>query len=113
LTKEIIFPAVETLLDSINILCFSLPQIIIKEDILSDSKYQYVFTVEAVNSLVNKGIPFREAYREIGKQVEDRTFQFKDFDIRSHTHEGSMGNLCNEQIKDIMDKVLYKFMQRF
>jgi argininosuccinate lyase len=113
LTKEIIFPAVETLLDCINILCFSLPQIIIKEDILSDSKYQYVFTVEAVNSLVNKGIPFREAYREIGKQVEDRTFQFKDFDIRSHTHEGSMGNLCNEQIKDIMDKVLYKFMQRF
>ncbi|MFA6060952.1 MAG: lyase family protein, partial [Taibaiella sp.] len=110
LTKEIIFPAIETLLDCIHILCFSLPQIIIKDDILSDPKYQYVFTVEAVNGLVNKGIPFREAYREIGKQVEDGTFKFKDFDIHSHTHEGSMGNLCNDQIKGVMDKVLYKFM---
>jgi argininosuccinate lyase len=110
LTKEIIFPAVETLLDCINILCFSLPQIIINEDILSDPKYQYVFTVEAVNNLVNKGVPFREAYRDIGKQVEDGTFQFKDFDINSHTHEGSMGNLCNEQIKGSMNKALNKFL---
>lgn len=110
LTKEIIFPALETLLDCINILRFSLPQVIIKQDILSDSKYQYVFTVEAVNALVNNGVPFREAYRTIGKQVEDRIFQYKDFDIHSHTHEGSMGNLCNDQIKGIMNKALSKFI---
>lgn len=110
LTKEIIFPALETLKECISILCFALPQVIIKEDILSDQKYQYVFTVEAVNNLVNKGVPFREAYQEIGKQVEEGVFQFKDFDISSHTHEGSMGNLCLEQIKENMNKALNKFM---
>lgn len=109
LTKEIIFPAIPVLLECLGILSASLPQVMIRKDILSAPQYQYVFTVEAVNELVLKGIPFREAYREIGRQVEQGTFVYKDFHINTHTHEGSMGNLCNEEIRAGMLKILEQF----
>lgn len=109
LTKEIIFPAMETLRDCISILDFALPQVLVNEAILSDKKYQYLFTVEAVNDLVNAGVPFREAYQVVGNTVEAGDFAYGDFDISRHTHEGSMGNLCNEEIRAAMQKVLQKF----
>lgn len=109
LTKEIIFPAIDTLMECLRMMCCALPQISIKEDILTDPKYEYLFTVEAVNSLVREGMPFREAYVEVGKQVADGSFQYSKFDMGTHTHEGSMGNLCNENIRAGMEAILKKF----
>lgn len=109
LTKEIICPAFDTLLDCIQILRFALPQIQVKEDILADEKYRYLFTVEAVNDLVNAGVPFREAYKRIGNQVESGDFRYEQFDAARHTHEGAMGNLCSVQINAAMEQVLMRF----
>lgn len=109
LTKEIIFPALETLQDCIGILDFALPQIEVQEHILADKKYQYLFTVEAVNDLVHNGVPFREAYQVVGNAVEAGSFSYDHFDITRHTHEGSMGNLCNEAITGAMERVMKRF----
>ena len=109
LTKEIIFPAIETLRDCIAILAFALPQVQVNDAILTDKKYQYLFTVEAVNDLVNAGVPFREAYQVVGNTVEAGKFSYEHFDISRHTHEGSMGNLCNDEIREALQKVLLKF----
>jgi argininosuccinate lyase len=76
---------------------------------LNDKKYKYLFSVEAVNELVNKGIPFREAYQQVGNQIEKGEFSFDPSKELKHTHEGSIGNLCNEEIGKEMDAVLKKF----
>jgi argininosuccinate lyase len=86
-----------------------LSNIQIKDDILQDEKYKYLFSVEAVNELVNKGIPFREAYQQIGNQIENDNFNFDYKKGLHHTHEGSIGNLMNEKINEMMIKVLDKF----
>jgi argininosuccinate lyase len=85
-----------------------LSNIQIKDDILKDEKYKYLFSVEAVNELVNKGTPFREAYQQIGNQIEKDEFKF-DYKDLYHTHEGSIGNLMNNKINEMMNKVLEKF----
>ena len=109
LTKEILFPAIEELKSCLQIAQLMLSNIEIKDDILSDEKYKYIFSVEAVNGLVNKGISFREAYRQIGNQIEKGEFQFDHKKKLQHTHEGSIGNLSNEKIDAEMKKVLAKF----
>ncbi|MFT4061666.1 MAG: argininosuccinate lyase [Edaphocola sp.] len=109
LTKEILFPGIDTLLDCLNILNYALPQIIVKERILDDEQYKYLFTVEAVNDLVNEGKSFRDAYREVGNNVEAGTFGYKGFNPARHTHEGSMGNLCNDKITAAMNELLKEF----
>jgi argininosuccinate lyase len=86
-----------------------LSQIIIKENILEDEKYKYLFSVEAVNELVNQGVPFREAYQRIGNQIEKGEFQFDHTRKLQHTHEGSIGNLSNDKIRREMSKVLDRF----
>ena len=86
-----------------------LSNIIIKENILDDEKYKYLFTVEALNELVNKGMPFRDAYKEIGNQVEQGLFNFDYKKQLHHTHEGSIHNLNNDQIISEMNKVMGKF----
>ena len=86
---------------------FMLQSIRIKEDILKDEKYAYLFSVDAVNAEVLKGIPFREAYKNIGAAIEKG--QFKAPSGVKHTHEGSIGNLCNEQIRDSFNGVLSGF----
>jgi argininosuccinate lyase len=88
---------------------FALPQIRVKEDILDDEKYRYIYTVDAVNELVNKGVPFREAYRQVGNDVANGHFNYHAFDMGTHTHEGSMGHLCNDAIKAMFRRVLEKF----
>ncbi|HEX6914125.1 MAG TPA: argininosuccinate lyase, partial [Chitinophagaceae bacterium] len=65
-------------------------------------------SVEAVNELVNKGVPFREAYKAVGEQIESGTFSFDPGKLR-HTHEGSIGNLQSKEIRRLMDQVLTKF----
>ena len=109
LTKEILFPAIETLKSCLKMTMLMLENIEIKDNILDDEKYRYLFSVEAVNELVNKGIPFREAYQVVGNQIEKGEFNFDYKKQLHHTHEGSIGNLNNDKIVEEMNKVLLKF----
>jgi argininosuccinate lyase len=81
----------------------------VKKDILQDEKYKYLFSVEAVNALVNKGLPFREAYRQVGNDIEQNKFQFDISRGLSHSHEGSIGNLCTKEIANAMQKAVARF----
>lgn len=109
LTKEILFPAIEELKACIQLARLMLSNIEIKDNILADAKYKYLFSVEAVNELVNKGIPFREAYQQVGNQIENGAFNFDHTKGLHHTHEGSIGNLKNDAIESLMNEVLQKF----
>jgi len=108
LTKEILFPAIEELKSCIQLTQLMLSNLEVKNDILHDEKYRFIFSVEAVNELVNKGITFRDAYKEVGNEINAGNFQY-DFSNLNHSHEGSIGNLCNHQIVKEMEKVLLKF----
>lgn len=109
LTKEILFPALEDLKSCIGMTILMLSHIRVKKDILQDEKYKYLFSVEAVNELVNQGIPFREAYQMIGNQIQSGQFSFDQSKSLNHTHEGSLGNLNLSEIRKEMDTVLTKF----
>jgi len=109
LTKEILFPAIEELKSCLEMMQLMLSEIKVKEDILLDPKYTYLFSVEMVNELVNQGIPFRDAYKEVGNKIEKGEFTFDPTKGLKHTHEGSIGNLCNKEIQLEMDKVVEKF----
>jgi argininosuccinate lyase len=109
LTKEILFPAIEELKACLQMTRLMLDNLSVKSNILDDEKYKYLFSVEAVNELVNKGIPFREAYKEVGNQIEKGEFNFDYKKQLHHVHEGSIGNLCNDEITTIMNQVLQKF----
>jgi argininosuccinate lyase len=108
LTKEILFPAIEELKACLQLMQLMLSNMKVKENILTDEKYKYLFSVEAVNELVNKGVPFREAYQQVGNSINKGEFEY-DLQQLHHTHEGSIGNLCNEEISAEMNKVLAKF----
>ncbi len=108
LTKEILFPAIEEGKACLQMMRLMLSQIEIKDGILEDPKYKYLFSVEAVNELVNKGIPFRDAYKQVGNAIDKGEFHF-DYRQLHHTHEGSIGNLYNKQIGAEMERVLSKF----
>ncbi len=109
LTKEIIFPAFKEMGACLRLMQVMLSEIKVKENILDDEKYKYLFSVEKVNELVNKGVSFRDAYREVGNSIEKGEFSFDISNGLHHTHEGSIGNLCNEQIKGEMEKTVAKF----
>lgn len=109
LTKEILFPAIEELKACIEMTILMLSNIKIRDNILDNEKYQYLFSVEAVNDLVNKGVPFRDAYRQIGNDIEKGNFHFDYKKQLHHVHEGSIGNLCNDKITEAMNGVLKKF----
>jgi len=107
LLKENLFPAFESLSDCLEITAFMLEHITVKEAILNDPKYDYLFSVEVVNNAVLQGIPFREAYRQIGADIENGTFQ-PSKEVH-HTHEGSIGNLCNDQIARMFNETKAAF----
>lgn len=109
LTKEILFPAINELRACIEMMILMITNIEVKEDILKDEKYKYLFSVEAVNQLVNEGITFRDAYVQVGNDINNGTFSFDYTKELNHTHEGSIGNLCNEEISAAMEKVISKF----
>jgi len=109
LTKEILFPAIEELKSCLQLARLMLSNMEVKDNILADEKYKYLFSVEAVNELVNKGIPFREAYQQIGNKIENGNFDFDLSNGLHHTHEGSIGNLNNKEIQDLMQKTVEKF----
>lgn len=107
LLKEVLFPAFSSLNDCASLLVLMLQNIRINEDILSDSKYDYLFSVEVVNKEVLNGLPFREAYRNIGLSIEKGTYApMKEI---KHTHEGSIGNLMNTEITESFEKVVARF----
>ncbi len=110
LTKEILFPAINELKACIDLTILMLSNMEVKDGILDDEKYKYLFSVEAVNELVNKGIPFREAYKQVGNSIDAGTFDFDYTKQLHHTHEGSLGNLCNEEIKGAFERVSGKFI---
>src|SRR5688572_30524124 len=84
-----------------------LANIQVKENILTDEKYKFLFSVEEVNKLVLGGVPFRDAYKQVGSAIEQGEFKYST-QIK-HTHEGSIGNLSNDRITAMMDAVLAKF----
>lgn len=94
--KEVLLPAFGELGECLDMALYALQNIRVNPSILDDKKYDYLFTVEAVNRLVLAGMPFRDAYREVGRQVTEGEF----FPVKTveHTHEGSIGNLCLEEI---------------
>jgi argininosuccinate lyase len=107
LLKENLFPSFISLNECLEIATFMLQNISIKDDILKDPKYDYLFSVEVVNDLASKGMPFRDAYKIVGEQIENGTFK-PQYEV-NHTHEGSIGNLMNAEITAGMDKVLAQF----
>jgi argininosuccinate lyase len=107
LLKEHLFPAFKTLKDCIEIAGLMLNNIEIKKDILSDEKYKYLFSVEEVNKLVDAGMPFRDAYKKVGLDIEAGNFKY-DTSVH-HTHEGSIGNLGTTEIKKQMQKIVDSF----
>ena len=107
LLKDIIFPATTTLCQCLEMCDFMLQNIIVKQNILDDERYNYLFTVEDVNRLTLSGVPFREAYKQVGMAVQRG--EYTPTRSVEHTHEGSIGNLCNDKIAEKMDKVLVKF----
>jgi argininosuccinate lyase len=109
LTKEILFPAIQEGLACLKMTRLMLDHIEIRDNILEDPKYKYLFSVEAVNQLVNQGVPFREAYRQIGNAIDKGEFQFDYRQQLHHTHAGSIGNLSNDKIAAEMKRVLQKF----
>ncbi len=107
LLKENLFPAFKSLNECLEIATFMLENISVKDNILDDPKYDYLFSVEVVNNEVLKGVPFREAYRTIGIDIDEG--RFKPSKEVNHTHEGSIGNLCNDQIQRMFQQVKATF----
>ena len=79
----------------------------IKKDLLRDEKYAFLFSVEEVNKLVLAGMPFRDAYKKVGGDIEAGNFTHSASPL--HTHAGSIGDLCNGQIQDMMNHIIQKF----
>ncbi|MEM9916559.1 MAG: argininosuccinate lyase [Bacteroidota bacterium] len=107
LLKENLFPALQHLKDCLRIATMAIKEIQINERLLDDPKYQYLFTVEAVNEEVLKGTPFRAAYQQIGQAIEEGRFQYNGH--INHSHEGSIGNLCNDKIQAKMTQLIKHF----
>ena len=108
LIKESFMPAFKDLNDCIEIAEYAISQIQLKQDILNDPKYKYLFSVEAVNQLVLDGASFRDAYKTVGNDIQNNTFEPTKINV-NYTHEGSIGNLCNEHIVAEMNLVLANF----
>lgn len=107
LQKETLFPAFQSLMACLDMAKLMLKNIKIKENILDDPKYQYLFSVEEVNKLVLGGTPFREAYQKVGRAIENGDFAGK-YQI-NHTHEGSIGELNLKEVSVLMQNVMRQF----
>lgn len=107
LLKENLFPAITSLNECLEMTTFMLQNITVKDHILDDKKYDYLFSVDVVNELALNGTPFREAYKIVGETIDNGTFAPNK--TLKHTHEGSIGNLCNTEITEMMNEVLAQF----
>ncbi|CAM3932747.1 argininosuccinate lyase [Flavobacterium branchiophilum] len=104
LLKEGLFPSIQTLKACLDMAHFAIKDIQVKNHILADSKYDYLFTVDTLNEMVVAGIPFRDAYKTVAEQLENGTYQSPK--ATKHTHEGSINNLCLQDIKNKMEAAL-------
>lgn len=107
LLKEILMPAFDEVLDCLDIATFMLENIKVKSNLLDDSKYDLLFSVERVNELVIQGVPFRDAYRQVGKEIEEGSYRAPR--ELKHSHEGSIGNLQLSEISSRLQEELNKF----
>lgn len=105
--KEVFLPAFEELEDCLQMATYIMEKIKINEHILDDDKYLYMFSVEEVNRLASEGMPFRDAYKKVGLDIEAGNFSH-DKTVH-HTHAGSIGNLCNDKIEELMQQVVSGF----
>ncbi len=105
--KEVFLPLFAELHECITIAGLAIDRLEVNEKILDDDKYDYLFSVEAVNELVLKGMPFREAYKQVGEQIEQGNY--KPNKKVNHVHEGSIGNLCLDKIAAKKEKVFATF----
>ncbi len=105
--KEVFLPAFEELADCLQMAAYIINKIKVNENILDNPIYAPMFSVEEVNRLAQEGMPFRDAYKKVGLDIEHGNFT-PNMDIH-HTHEGSIGNLCNDKIEELMDKTLEGF----
>lgn len=104
LVKEVLVPALQEIKACLEMMTFSLKEIKVNPNILDNPKYDYLFSVDTLNELVKSGMPFRDAYRSMGQDIENGNFKPKR-DIE-HTHEGSLGNLCLDSIRKKMAKAM-------
>jgi argininosuccinate lyase len=107
LLKELLFPSIQQLKDCLKMAQLMLGNISVKEGIVSDDKYKFIFSVEEVNKLVLAGMPFRDAYKKVGLDIEQDRYK-PDTSVH-HTHEGSIGNLCLPEISGLMKTAIAKF----
>ena len=105
--KEIFIPAFDELLSCIDLTIFAVENMGVKKDLMKDPRYKYAFSVEEVNKRVLEGMPFRNAYREVGLEIESGRFVAPE--TIKHSHEGSIGNLCNKEIKKKFDDLMNGF----
>lgn len=105
--KEVFLPLFDEMDDCLRIASFAVSNMKIKEDILADDRYKYVFSVEDVNRLVQQGVPFRDAYKQVGLEIN--AGKYEPGRELNHTHEGSIGNLCLAEISRKMERVLCDF----
>lgn len=105
--KELFLPSFDELEECLDMVDLMISQITVNEHILDDKRYDYMFSVEEVNRRVQTGTPFRDAYKQVGLEIEAGKFS-PDKHIR-HTHEGSIGNLCNDRITELMRKTIDSF----
>lgn len=105
--KEVFIPLFDEIKDCIDITTYAIENIEVERDIMKDPRYKYAFSVEEVNRRALAGTPFRDAYRQVGIEIEQGHFDFNG--QIHHTHEGSIGNLCNPQIRQKMDRIVSRF----
>lgn len=102
LVKESFIPVIESLKACLTVATFSLEKIIVKSNITDDPKYDYIYSVDVLNEDMKNGTPFRDAYKNVAQSVADGSYKpMKELD---HSHEGSIGNLCNDEIKTKFEK---------
>lgn len=107
LVKEMLFPSIQHLKDCLAMMQLMLKNVQVKENILADDQYKFLFSVEEVNKLVLGGMPFREAYQKVGRDIEQGNYSPSR--TVNHTHEGSIGNLCTAEIAMMMQEALSRF----
>ena len=105
--KEVFLPAFDELKDCLRMVTLMMQEVKVNETILTDDKYSLIFSVEEVNRLVLTGVPFRDAYKQVGLEIE--AGRFTPQKAVSHTHEGSIGNLCNDHVSALMQQVIDGF----
>ena len=105
--KEVFLPSFDELKDCLRMVTHMMREVKVNEHILDDDKYALLFSVEEVNRLVLEGVPFRDAYKQVGLNIE--AGKFIPVKKVHHTHEGSMGNLCNDQVSALMQNIMDGF----